>query len=405
VLQQLGLVKPGMNIAQITQSLVQALHGRGFGSATGALTQQLAQALSAFQQKHGLAVTGQLDHATATLLQREGLLGRAAGLAGGVLNVKDGFESARAADNGATSTSAKPEAAQQQPSGLAKAAAEGSQKAMEFLAGLFGFGGGRLAEGAAAGETGHAVPSQGGPLTDGAGAGAGRATDGRGDNTRAKNDGSGLLRERAGQTVASGTQERVRTRTGLKNPTSLGVDEESDDDEGRGGADGEGAGEGQGDGGGADGGEHDRGTRNGDAGGRERLSGNASSGDTHTADARRGHATLDEYWDADRGHYAIPQVAEQWRRALTHVRKDPASDNRTTTYTWDVRFYRPGVYGPGQKAEEILHLLVTEASAFDRAWGRSLEALTRLVERHDGPGTEVPLQEDMLRAIRRARVQ
>src|SRR5690606_4915991 len=145
---------------------------------------------------------------------------------------------------------------------------------------------------------------------------------------------------------------------------------------------------GEGEGGGAEDGAFTKGTKHGDEDGSERFQGNAPSGDSDKDDERRGHATLDDYWDAARGHYAIPSVAEQWRRALDQVRKDAESANRTTTYTWDVRFYRPGVYGPGQKGEEILHLVVQEATAFDRSWAKSVDALTALVELHDGTGVE-----------------
>lgn len=408
VLQQLGLVKPGMSALQITQNLLGAMQARGFGGGLGgALAQQLSAALAAFQRANGLPVTGQLDRATAALLQKQGLLPKNVGVSGGVLDVKDGFEGKRAASEANTSTSAgaaKGEtSAQQILANIAKAAVDGSQKAMELLSGLFGLGGGGAAGGQGSeAASANAAQQPGAGLDKGAQAHA-KATSG--DATaQGRHDGSGLARDVAGHASKTSSYEKVRSKAGLKEARSRGVDDEDDGEEGLEDGEGEGASHGDGEGGGAEDGAFTTGTREGDEDGSERWQGNAPSGDSDKDDERRGHATLDEYWDGAAGHYAIPSVAAQWRRALDEVRRDSDATNRATTYTWDVHFYKPGVYGPGQKAEEILHLVVKEATAFDRAWAKSLEALTALCRIHDKRVDDLPLQEDMLRAIRRARV-
>ncbi len=411
VLQELGLVKPGMSALQVTQNLLGALRAGGFPTMGGALAQQLSAALSAFQRANGLPVTGQLDQATAALLQKHGLLPTNLGASGGVLNVKDGFEGKRAqTDGNAASAASKPDAnLQQLLSNVVKAAVDGSQKAMEFLAGMFGLGGGGVAAGGQGGEAGHGnAAAQGGAVVADASNSAARTVDGsasgKGSDGQGRHDGSGLARDVAGQQSKKSANEKVRSKAGLKDALARGVDDDEDGEQGLEDGEGEGASQGDGEGGGAEDGAFTTGTRDGDEDGSERWQGNASSGDSDKDDERRGHATLDDYWDAARGHYAIPSVAEQWRRALDQVRKDSDATNRTTTYTWDVRFYKPGVYGAGQKGQEILHLVVQEATAFDRAWARSVDALSALVKVHDGDDVDTPVKEDMLRAIRRARV-
>lgn len=406
VLQQLGLVKPGMSALQITQNLLGAMQARGFGgNLGGALAQQLSAALAAFQRANGLPVTGQLDRATAALLQKQGLLPTNVGMSGGVLDVKDGFEGKRAAADpnaNANASAAKGDtSAQQILANIAKAAAAGSQKAMEFLSGLFGLGGGGAAGGQGS-EAANANAAQAGAGLD-KGAQA-NAKANAGDAAHGRNDGSGLARDVAGHASKTSAHEKVRSKAGLKDARSRGVDDEDDGEEGLEDGEGQGTSHGDGEGGGAEDGAFATGAREGDDDGSERWQGNAPSGDSDQDDERRGHATLDEYWDGAAGHYAIPSVATQWRRALDDVRKDHDATNRATTYTWDVRFYKPGVYGPGQKAEEILHLVVKEATAFDRVWARSMDALTALCRIHDRSVEDVPLQEDLLRAIRRARV-
>lgn len=406
ILQQLGLVKPGMSALQITQNLLGALQAKGFGATGGAFAQQLSAALATFQRANGLPVTGQLDQATAALLQKQGLLAKNLGASAGVLNVKDGFEGARLQSQSANAGGAKADATVQQLlSGVVKAAVEGSQKAMEFLSGLLGLGGGGVAAGGKGGEAGQAAAPQGGAVVaEAAAQAAGKSADGKGDNAQVRHDGSGLARDVAGHASKSGAKEKVRSKSGLKDATDRGLEDEDDGEEGLEDGEGEGTSHGDGEGGGAEDGAHAKGTRDGDEDGSERWQGNAPSGDDDKDDERRGNATLGEHWDAARGHYAIPSVGEQWRRALDVVRRDGETSNRATTYTWDVRFYRPGVYGPGQKAEEILHLSVQEATAFDRAWAKSVEALTALARLHDGEGGDLPINEDLLRAIRKARV-
>jgi hypothetical protein len=410
VLAQLGLVKPGMSAVQITKNLVSALAARGFGGGAlgGLLGEKLSAALAQFQKANGLPVTGQLDGQTAKLLQQLGLLPRNVRNSAGVVNVKDGFEgaakaqaqakSADAGGAGAAKGGEQPQNLQQLLSSLVKAASEGSQKAMEFLGGLLGLGGGQggVAEG---GAQPQAQPQ--GAAEAAVAAAGGKAADG--DAAQVRGDGTQLGKDTAGSASKTKGDEKTRGKKGLKDAKERGVEDEGDDEEGQGKDGDQGSSKGDGSGGGAEDGAHDTGAEQGDEDGSEKWSGNASSGDDDR-DKQRGHAQLPDDWQVKPGYYRIPPIAEQWRRALDLVRRDETASTRTTTYTWDFVVYRPDVYGPGQQAEELLHLVVKEATAFDRAWGRAVDALDTLVRELDGPDADAPIKEDLLRAIRRARV-
>ena len=75
---------------------------------------------------------------------------------------------------------------------------------------------------------------------------------------------------------------------------------------------------------------------------------------------------------------------------------------KATTYSWDVELFRPGVYGPGQKAETAFKLRVERATAFDRVWGKAAEKLNELQGRFDEVEDRLE-PEDVLAAIRQAR--
>jgi hypothetical protein len=100
----------------------------------------------------------------------------------------------------------------------------------------------------------------------------------------------------------------------------------------------------------------------------------------------------------------VPPVSEQAWAALASIRRDEHEENRATTYSWDATFYRPAVYGPGQKAQDVLHLVVKKATAFDAVWQKSVEALTALVHRFEKDAA-APTIDDVVAALRQARAR
>lgn len=136
----------------------------------------------------------------------------------------------------------------------------------------------------------------------------------------------------------------------------------------------------------------------------ERDRGNATSGDEQHLDEARGHASTDDGSGAAAGHYRVRAVSEQCFAALERISMDASVENRATTYSWDVTFFKPGTYGPGQKAQELVHLVVDRATAFDAVWVKVQANLTALVKRVDGDGA-VPSLDDIVGAIRKARAR
>lgn len=191
-----------------------------------------------------------------------------------------------------------------------------------------------------------------------------------------------------------------------KDPTEMGIlDEEADEDALEGaGEDGQ---QKRGRGGEHAGGQEegsDTSASSGDAGdGSERDRGNASSGDEDHADRKRGNAQMGDD-DDGAGHYKVPSLSEQAHDALARITRDAGVENRATTYSWDVTFYKPGVYGAGQKAQELVHLVVEKASAFDPVWQKAQANLIALVKRGD-PGGTAPTLDDIIQAIRQARAR
>ncbi len=97
-------------------------------------------------------------------------------------------------------------------------------------------------------------------------------------------------------------------------------------------------------------------------------------------------------------------MSEQAFAALQKIQRDPSAQNKATTYSWDVVFYKPGIYGAGQKAQDLVHLVVQSATAFDPVWQKAqanLQALVRKLEK-DGP---VPTVDDIVGALRQARAR
>jgi hypothetical protein len=222
---------------------------------------------------------------------------------------------------------------------------------------------------------------------------------------RAKDNKLQVARGLKAEQTRTDEQRRKNALSG-KNPTERGIlDEEADEDDDAGEG---GEGKKRGRGGDQQAGAHGDGSDTaGDAGerdGDEKSRGNASSGDDDTGDPRRGHASVDDGSGAGPGHYAVASLSEQAFASLVKIRKDPQDGLRATTYSWDVTFLKPGVYGPGQKAQELVHLVVTSSTAFDPVWQKAqanLQAMVRKLEK-DAP---VPSLDDIVAALRQARAR
>jgi hypothetical protein len=377
------------------RTLLGALIGRGFAAgAKGGLEQKLGQALTQFQSQNGLPVTGRLDAATINLLSKLGLVPRGeipqqqAQQSLGLQRSRDGFEGKadagkkEQATGGESAPKVAPQVAQQNAQTLLKA----PKRAFDFALSKLGLGGGATAQEGGASQTpadANAPPPQ--ALSEGAVA-QGRA------------DGTGMSRaKQSGDSRASGKDE-VRAKQGAKDNLDRGA-EDGDDDEGREGGDEAAGREGGEEGGANEEGAWDTGAADGD--GSEHNQGNATSGDDDWR-KKAGHAQSGDE-DADIGHYEIPSVAEQVRVSLKEIYVDIAAGAaKATTYTWEVELYRPGVYGPGQKAENVFKLRVERATAFDRVWAKAADRLNQFQKVLDE--AEDPVEpEDVLAAIRQAR--
>ena len=193
-----------------------------------------------------------------------------------------------------------------------------------------------------------------------------------------------------------------------KNPTEKGIleeeEEDEDADEGQGGE-----GKNRGKGGnnafaGAHGDGSDTAGEDGEKDGNEKFKGNASSGDEQYGE-KRGRASIDGEGDGDDvGHYRVPSLAEQAAACLERIQKDPSVANRATTYSVDVMFYKPGVYAMGQKAQELVHLVVPSATAFDPVW-QKMQANLQIMVRKLEPQAPVPSLDDIVGALRAARAR
>lgn len=192
-----------------------------------------------------------------------------------------------------------------------------------------------------------------------------------------------------------------------KEPTEKGILDEEADEEDDAGQGGEGKNKGKG-GNNAFAGGHGDGSDSaggdGERDGNEKFKGNASSGDEDHGDAKRGNASIDDGSGDGAGHYRVPSLAEQAMACLEKIQKDPSVTNRATTYSIDVMFYKPGVYGPGQKAQDLVHLVVPSATAFDPVW-QKMQANLQIMVRKLEPQAPVPTLDDIIAAIRQARAR
>jgi len=139
----------------------------------------------------------------------------------------------------------------------------------------------------------------------------------------------------------------------------------------------------------------------GNRSGLEGDDGNAPAGDEDREGARRGHATLDDGGDHERGFYEVAPLSRQIADAFELVARDDDGKG-PPTYAWDVTFYKPGVYGAGQPAEPLWHIGLAHTSPFDDVWGEAARVLgERLLALE--PEARAPAREDFERALRRAR--
>ena len=166
-------------------------------------------------------------------------------------------------------------------------------------------------------------------------------------------------------------------------------------------------------GGGADGNGSESGHHTEGPKGSESSVGNSKAGDDNHDDERRGHASdanvddhqpkPDDDGDLPAGHYRVVKLSEQVVAALETIFR--IDDNTLPVhYTWDVTLYRPGVYGDGQPAEAVWHLVVERAHAFDPVWQRAQQAIASRLLYIEPDADPLPLDE-ILGALRRARVR
>lgn len=221
---------------------------------------------------------------------------------------------------------------------------------------------------------------------------------------------------RAPLTSRSTAEDRLRLDTVMATQQAVerGVQEATGDPKATQGA-GQKAGEGQGvrGEGGAQGGGTPEGVGPGAAAnlegpeGHETVQGNAKAGDDNFLDDERGNANLRGQGEEGAGEgeafWRVPPLSEQVRSALDTITRD-ADSTSAVTYSWDVTFYRPGVYGPGQPAPEIWRLAVERATAFDKVWRDACDAIA-IKYLYLEPDGEPPSMDDFVLALRRARVR
>jgi hypothetical protein len=408
-----GLVPAGQSPADVAKQLLGSLNGKGFQAPAGAskdFATQLSASLRQFQQAQGLAQTGRLDAATSDALKNLGLAGAPASPEKPAEKaLRDNFE------RGGASLLKQGEKSRVD-------VAKNSTPDTNFLDALLNkLGGDKGVTSDKQGFVGgSAETSTQTKKADGTAEVKKASSDDKGsvDAKKAKDDASQPLdrnaREAKQLQVARGLKaeqakpEDLRRRHSLagKDPTERGIlDEEADEDDDTGnGGDGQRRGRGGDRQGGHDAEGADTTGGAGERKGEHVEKGNAHSGDTNHDDARRGHAVLDDGGEDDAGHYRVQSVSEQAFAALERIQRDKAASNKATTYSWDVTFYRPGVYSAGQKADELVHLVVKEATAFDPVWQRAQANLQAMIRRVD-KDTPVPTVDDIVGALRQARAR
>ena len=217
------------------------------------------------------------------------------------------------------------------------------------------------------------------------------------------------------ETQRPAEQQRLDTVVATQDAFDRGVQEATGDPQatqGHGDVKGEGAGvagSGGTSGGGAPGvvGEGARAPREAnDVEGDESAVGNAKAGDDDFNDDARGNAnvTSDGVGEGDAGDFwEVPPLSAQLGFALEAIARDDDGSG-PVTYTWDVTFYRPGIYAAGQPAEEMWHVAVPRANAFDPVWQQAADAIaSRML--YAEPDATPPTIDDFVRALRRARVR
>lgn len=418
-LSDAGLLQGGKSPREAAQGLVGNLSRAGFQApATGLkgdLAAQLTAALKAFQQANNVVpANGQLNAATAQALRNAGLLGSpdAAQQQVQQKTEKDGFE------RGA------PSLLKQGEKQRADLVNQGTPDTNFLDALLNQLGPGGPNEGTSASDIKGAAQASDAQAQNVdkkvAEAKKAEGAQKKGSTTEAQTDAELATNQQLDRGTSSGVkvarglksesastdEKRRKDALSGKDPTELGILDEEADEEALEGAGDDGQQRRRGQGGEQGGASDDGSEASGSAGpgedGRERDRGNASSGDEDHADARRGNASIDDGSDDGVGHYRVPSMSEQAFAALTKIVRDVAVENRATTYSWDVTFYRPGVYGHGQKAQELVHLVVEKATAFDPVWSKAQANLGALVKRVD-PDGQAPTLDDIIQAIRLAR--
>lgn len=413
-----GLLQGGKSPKEAAQNLLGTLKKAGFeappGAPKGDLAAQLSASLKSFQKTVGLQQNGQLNPPTTDALKTAGLIQSPESQQAKQKAVeKDGFERGGAS------------LLKQGEKQRADAVNAGTPDTnfLDALINQLGTGGPN--EGTSASDIKGAAQAsdaqaQSVDKKNVAEAKKGEGVNKKGSTTDAQKEPEVASNQQmdkghaAGVKVARGLktenaktdEKRRKDALSGKDPTELGIlDEEADDDALEGaGEDGKQKRRGQGgeNGGADDNGSEASGSEGPGEDGRERDKGNAQSGDEDHNDRRRGHASIDDGSDDGAGHYRVPSMAEQAVAALDKIVKDAAVENRATTYSWDVTFYRPGVYGAGQKAQELVHLVVDKATAFDAVWTKAQANIAILVKRLD-PDGQAPTVEDIIQAIRQAR--
>jgi hypothetical protein len=139
--------------------------------------------------------------------------------------------------------------------------------------------------------------------------------------------------------------------------------------------------------------------------GDESAVGNSKAGDADFVDESRGQASErvgpDDDDGLEQGHYQVPTLLEQVTFALSAIARDDTG-SVPVTYSWDVTFYRPGVYAPGQPAEEIWRIAVTKATAFDQVWQQACDAIAAKMLYLEPDSVPLTI-DDFLLALQKAR--
>jgi hypothetical protein len=130
--------------------------------------------------------------------------------------------------------------------------------------------------------------------------------------------------------------------------------------------------------------------------------GNSPAGEEGDPLSEEGHATLDAESDAEVGYYEVASLRTQYTESLEKIQASRVK-NGPVRYSWDVTFYKPGVYGAYQPAEPLWHIGIQDVSPFAEIWAEARQALVDKFSTFRE--TEVPIQRDFERALRRARMR